>query len=110
MNKIAIITSTRAEYGLLQPVLREFRKHESDELRVCLVVTGTHLSDVHGFTVKEIEEAGDRIDFKIPVSVKSDSAVDIAGNEADTVVKFTELFEKERFSSVIVLLVLLFLY
>ncbi|MBO4808164.1 MAG: UDP-N-acetylglucosamine 2-epimerase (hydrolyzing) [Lachnospiraceae bacterium] len=103
MNKIAIITSTRAEYGLLQPVLREFRKHESDDLGVFLVVTGTHLSEAHGFTVKEIEEAGDRIDFKIPVGVGSGSAVDIAKNEADTVVKFTELFEKEKFSTVVVL-------
>ncbi len=103
MMKIAVITSTRAEYGLLQPVLREFRKHESADLRVSLVVTGTHLSEAHGLTVKEIEEAGDRIDFRIPTGVGSDSASDIAKNEADTVVKFTELFEKEKFSAVVVL-------
>lgn len=103
MNKIAVITSTRAEYGLLQPVVREFRKHESADLQVCLVVTGTHLSKEHGYTVAEIEEAGDRIDFKIPTGVGSGSASDIAKNEADTVVKFTELFEREKFSAVVVL-------
>ena len=103
MNKIAVITSTRAEYGLLQPVVREFRKHESSDLQVCLVVTGTHLSKEHGYTVAEIEEAGDRIDFKIPTGVGSGSPSDIARNEADTVVKFTELFEREKFSAVVVL-------
>lgn len=103
MIKIAVVTSTRAEYGLLQPVVREFRKHEPADLRVSLVVTGTHLSEAHGLTVKEIEEAGDRIDFKIPTGVGSSSASDIARNEADTVVKFTELFEKEKFSAVVVL-------
>lgn len=103
MNKIAIITSTRAEYGLLLPVIREFRKHESKDLKVCLVVTGTHLSEEHGYTVREIEESGERIDIMVPISVESNDSDSIAHNEADTVVKFTELFGNERFSAVILL-------
>ena len=42
MKKIAVVTATRAEYGLLSPVIKEFRKYENSELKVDLVVTGTH--------------------------------------------------------------------
>ena len=43
MKKIAVITATRAEYGLLIPLIR--RITEDAELELCLIVTGTHLSD-----------------------------------------------------------------
>lgn len=100
MKKIAIVTATRAEYGLLSPVIKELRKQENDKFRVELIVTGTHLSDHYGMTVKEID---DRIDQCIPISVKSDSEVDISANQAETLVKFTELFLKEKYHAVLLL-------
>ena len=45
MKKIAIVTSTRAEFGLLLPVVNELRKYEDNELKIDLIVTGTHLSE-----------------------------------------------------------------
>ena len=45
MKKVAVVTATRAEYGLLSPVIKELRKYENDSLKVELIVTGTHLSD-----------------------------------------------------------------
>ncbi len=45
MIKIAIVTATRAEYGLLYPVIKALRGYESKEIRIELVVTGTHLVD-----------------------------------------------------------------
>lgn len=100
MRKIAVVTATRAEYGLLSPVIRELRKQENDELRVELVVTGTHLSDNYGMTVKEID---DRIDYCIPIPIKSTSEADISANQAETLVKFTELFLKEKYHAVLLL-------
>ncbi len=89
MKRIAVITATRAEYGLLTPVIKELRKHENEELKVDLIVTGTHLSEQYGMTVNEID---DRIDYQIPIPVKSDSAIDISNNQAQALIKFTELF------------------
>lgn len=43
VKKIAVVTATRTEHGLLAPVLKELRKHE-DDLRIELIVTGAHLS------------------------------------------------------------------
>ena len=100
MKKIAVVTATRAEYGLLSPVIRHLRKAESDELKVELVVTGTHLSESFGMTVSEIAE---RIDHKIVIPVKTGSESEISANQAETLVKFTELFAKEGYSAVVLL-------
>ena len=100
MNKIAVVTATRAEYGLLSLVIRELRHHEDDALRIDLIVTGTHLSEQYGMTVKEISE---RIDHKVEISVKSDSEENISENQAEALVKFTKLFLKEKYNAVILL-------
>ena len=100
MKKIAVVTATRAEYGLLSPVIRELRKHESNELNIDLIVTGTHLSDKYGMTIEEIKE---RVDKKVPISVKSDSELDISVNQAEALVKFTELFIREHYNAVLLL-------
>ncbi len=100
MKKIAVVTATRAEYGLLSPVIRELRKHESNELKIDLIVTGTHLSKKYGMTIDEIKE---RVDHKIPISVKSGSETDISVNQAEALVKFTELFISERYDAILLL-------
>jgi GDP/UDP-N,N'-diacetylbacillosamine 2-epimerase (hydrolysing) len=100
MKKIAVVTATRAEYGLLSPVIRELRKHECDELRIDLIVTGTHLSEKYGRTIEEIS---DRIDHEIQISVDSETELDISKNQAETLVKFTELFLSEKYDAVMLL-------
>lgn len=100
MKKIAVVTATRAEYGLLSPVIRELRKHEGAGFRVELIVTGTHLSEAYGMTVTKIEE---RIDHRIPVSVRSGSEADISANQAEFLMKFTGLFMKEGYNAVVLL-------
>ena len=100
MNKIAVITATRAEYGLLSPVIRELRKQENDSFRVDLIVTGTHLSDKYGITIEEISE---RIDHKIEIPIASENELDISKNQAETLVKFTVLFSEEKYDAIIIL-------
>lgn len=100
MKKIAVVTATRAEYGLLFPVIHELRKREDDNLKIDLIVTGTHLSDQYGMTITEIKE---RIDHKISISVKSDTELDISENQAEALIKFTDLFLKERYDAVLLL-------
>ena len=100
MKRIAVVTATRAEYGLLLPVIRALRARESADFRAELIVTGTHLSDEYGRTEQEIRE---RIDHRIPISVRNDSAADISANQAETLVKFTELFAREAYDGVVLL-------
>ena len=100
MKKIAVVTATRAEYGLLSPVIKELRRYEADDLRIGLIVTGTHLSDQYGRTIDEIN---DRIDHMISISVASTTEQDISRNQAEALVKFTDLFISEKYNAVLVL-------
>ena len=54
MKKITVITSTRAEFGLLMPALKALRNYENKNLKIELVVTGTHLGNEFGHTIDEI--------------------------------------------------------
>ncbi len=100
MKKVAIVTATRAEYGLLSPVIKELRKYENDDFKVELIVTGTHFSDEYGRTIEEIN---DRIDQEILISIKSHNETDISENQAEALVKFTELFAAKKYNAVILL-------
>lgn len=103
MLRLGVITATRAEYGLLRPLIEELRRYESDDLKVELIVTGTHLSPDYGMTVDEIERDGMRIDYKIEIPVNSGTPADISANQAVTLTSFTELFAKNRYDAIYIL-------
>lgn len=103
MQKVCVVTATRAEYGLLSPVISELRKDENEQMKVELVVTGTHLSAQYGLTVREIESSGQRIDHRIEIPVRSATSLDISRNQAEALVKFTELFAAEKYNGVVLL-------
>lgn len=56
MRKILYITGTRADYGLMRPVLRAISRHP--QLQLEIAVTGMHLMKEFGLTVREIEDDG----------------------------------------------------
>ena len=62
---ICVLTTTRADYGILRPLLLALSKDGSLDLR--LLVTGTHLSEAFGMTVREIEADGFSIDARISI-------------------------------------------
>lgn len=103
MKKIAVVTTTRAEYGLLSPIIRELRGRESDHFRVELVVSGTHLDVKYGHTIDEIIQDGMRIDQIVRIPTLSGSAVDISANQAEALKQFTVLFSEKRYDGVLIL-------
>ncbi len=70
-RKICIFTGTRAEYGLLSNLIRQIDKDPDTVLQ--LIVSGSHLSDKHGQTYRNIEADGHTIDAKIPI-LENDNA------------------------------------
>lgn len=92
MKKIAIITATRAEYGLLRPLIDLV--HKDPELELQLLVTGTHLSPTHGNTWQQIEEDGFPISKKIEMLLASDTPVAISKAMALAQISFAEAFEE----------------
>lgn len=103
MIRLGVITATRAEYGLLRPLVVELRKYESDDLKVDLIVTGTHLSADYGMTVDEIVSDGVRIDYKITIPVSSATPVDISADQAVTLTEFTKHFAAIKYDAIFIL-------
>jgi UDP-hydrolysing UDP-N-acetyl-D-glucosamine 2-epimerase len=73
VRTIAAVTGSRAEYGLLQGLLRILSAEPTVALRI--VATGSHLSPRFGETWREIESDGFTIDAKVPLPLGDDSAV-----------------------------------
>lgn len=65
--KIAVITTNRADYGLLSGLIRKI--HQERGLKLQLIVSGTHLSRHFGYTIKEIIRDG----FPVTTQIKSES-------------------------------------
>ena len=63
MRKICVITGTRAEFGLLKPLIALIAK--DNELQLQLIATGMHLSPEFGYTINEITESGFVVDKKV---------------------------------------------
>ena len=76
MKRVVIVTGTRAEYGILTPVLKAIEN--KPELRLMLVVTGMHLSQGFGNTIQEIEKDGYKIDARVDMSPEGDTLADMA--------------------------------
>ena len=71
-NKICIISSSRADYNHLYPLMLGIKK--SKELDLQIIATGMHLIRKHGMTYKEIENDKFFIDRKVPSKQKTASA------------------------------------
>ncbi len=76
MKKICVLTSTRAEYGLLYWLIKEIE--QIDDLELQLVVSGTHLSYEHGYTVTDILADGFQPAIKIPNLISDDSSLSLS--------------------------------
>jgi UDP-hydrolysing UDP-N-acetyl-D-glucosamine 2-epimerase len=75
-RRVAVVTGTRAEYGVLASPLAAIRGHPA--LRLQLVVTGMHLLRKFGHTIDDIAGDGWRIDARVPMQAGSDGALDQA--------------------------------
>ena len=71
MRKIAVITGIRSEYDILYSVMKAIDEHPALELNV--IVTGAHLSEAYGYSIKEIEKDGFPIAEKIESLLNADT-------------------------------------
>ena len=101
MKKIVVATATRAEYGLLAPIIKKFQNDPDIDVRV--VVTGAHLSPEFGMTVKEIEYDGVIIDKKIEMLMSSDTSVGISKSMGLALISFAEYFDESKPDALMVL-------
>ena len=86
-RKILVTTGTRAEYGILRPVLKKI--NDSKKLELLLVVTGTHNSKKYGMTINEIKKDGFKISKIIKILPKSDTPYSVTQSLGEGIISFS---------------------
>ena len=96
MKKVCVVTGTRAEYGLLKPLI-------DNDLELQLIVTGMHLSPEFGMTYNEIIDDGYKVNEKIEILLSSDTPVGISKSMGLATISFAEAFERLKPDMLVVL-------
>ena len=71
MRKICFVTGTRADYGIMTPLIKEIANSKEAELQI--IATNMHLSPEYGMTVNEIIADGFKVDERIDSLLSGDS-------------------------------------
>lgn len=98
---ISVLTATRAEYGLLKPIIAKLNKEDNFDVRIA--VTGMHLSEAFGLTYREIEEDGFVIDRAIEILSEEDTPAAVSKAMGLALMRFGEYFEQLKPDLLIVL-------
>ena len=88
-QKICIVTSTRADWGLLQPLASALK----DRVKVQILATNMHLLDRYGHTADEIRAAGFEIDTEVLMPDTDDRPVSKARAMAECMAGSAEALE-----------------
>lgn len=103
VKRIAVVTATRAEFGLLSRLISLLE--QSADFDCQLLVTGAHLSQEQGMTVNEIRESGNHITAEIPIldEEQMDSDEQVALITSRALAEFSKVFQQLQPDAVIVL-------
>ena len=91
IKKVAVVTGTRAEYGLLKPLLKAIQNDLDFNLQ--LIVTGMHLDPKFGLTYIQIEEDGFTIDAKVDCNLTTDTAEAITKSIGTGMIGFADVYK-----------------
>jgi UDP-hydrolysing UDP-N-acetyl-D-glucosamine 2-epimerase len=89
-SKICIVTGTRADYGLLSPVVEALKADPFFDVQIA--ATGMHLSPEFGLTYREIEADGHVINVKVETLLSSDTPAGVAKSTGLGLIGFADAF------------------
>ncbi len=99
--KICFVTTNRADYGLQKNIIRYCTQNVNLDCK--LVVTGSHLSKKHGYTINEIYEDGLNPDLKIDMKLDKDTLTDRAKSLSTLNQKIANYLESNDFNFIVLL-------
>lgn len=91
--KILFFTGNRSEFGLLLPIIERVKNDIKMDYK--LIVSGSHISDNYGNTIKEIENNNINIDYKLDIKVNGDNKVGVIKESSELLDKSGEIINKE---------------
>ncbi len=90
-RKIVVVTGNRADYSRLKSVLRAMQAR--DDLIFDLVVTGSHLLEKYGSTIREIEQDGFPISYKIHIELAGENPAAMTKSVGLGIIELANFFE-----------------
>lgn len=99
--KIGILTSSRADFGIYSPLIKEL--YNDNFFKTEIIAFGTHLSKIFGLTYKQIEKSGFTVNYKIETAPNGDTPYDISKSIAITSEKFAKFWNDNKFDIVFAL-------
>lgn len=96
--RVAVLTSSRADYGIYLPLLKALKNDSYFELSI--IAFGTHLSKKHGYTLNQILEDGFEVQIKLDTLPDNDSPSDISKAIGKTILNFSEVWNENSFDLV----------
>lgn len=93
-RRIAYVSGTRADFGLMASTLRRLQAEPGVEVGV--LVTGMHLSPAFGETVKEVEASGLPVWARVPVDIDDRSPAAMSRAIGQAVLGFTAALQQHR--------------
>ncbi|BAO43679.1 UDP-N-acetylglucosamine 2-epimerase [Thiolapillus brandeum] len=91
-RKVCVLTSTRADYGLLRWLMKEVSSSLRLELQV--IAAGMHLSEKYGQTWHEIEDDGFNIDERVSMDLEEDSPLAVSRAMGQALIGFAGALDK----------------
>lgn len=101
MKKICFVTGTRADYGIMAPIMKKIK--ESGESVLQIIATNMHLSSDFGMTVNDIEKDGFIVDAKIESLVPGDTPSSVVKSMANVQTGLSEAFRELNPDMVVIL-------
>lgn len=96
--KVGILTSSRADYGIYQPLLQKFKADDFFQLEI--IAFGTHFSQYHGYSISQIKEDGFKKIHGLNTLLANDDQEAISSAYGLTVVKFAQFWDTNKFDLV----------
>lgn len=92
--RIAVLTSSRADYGIYLPLLKAFTADSNFELSI--IAFGTHLSHFHGYTLDQIKADGFENIETIESLILGDSETAISNAIGNTIINFSSFWKQHK--------------
>jgi GDP/UDP-N,N'-diacetylbacillosamine 2-epimerase (hydrolysing) len=96
--KIGVLTSSRADYGIYLPLLKQLKKDPFFNLEI--IAFGTHVSKFHGYSLSHIEQDKYVRIHKISSLLSNDDEESIASSYGLTVLKFSTFWQHNKYDLV----------
>jgi UDP-N-acetylglucosamine 2-epimerase (non-hydrolysing)/GDP/UDP-N,N'-diacetylbacillosamine 2-epimerase (hydrolysing) len=100
-RKICFVTGTRADYGLIRPVIKEVEQKAN--MDVSIIVSCMHLSKEFGYTVEEIKKDGFKIEAELSTNPLGDSEFDMAMTVGVGIVEIAKAYQNMKPDIVVLL-------